>query len=223
LLGWGADYPHVTNFLDYHFGEGNNQFGTPYPEIFNLLVEGGQIADPAAAESVYVQANNAIKELVPMVPVAHGGNATAYLAAVQNPQASPLTEERFALTDSGKDTLVFMQNAEPISLFCADETDGESLRGCTQMIEGMYTYSINGVDAEPALATSCDANADLTVYTCHLRQGVKFHDGTSFDANDVVATFTMGLDASSPLHVGDTEAWDYYTTLWGALMNVPPG
>ncbi len=20
LLGWGADYPHITNFLDYHFG-----------------------------------------------------------------------------------------------------------------------------------------------------------------------------------------------------------
>ena len=157
-----------------------------------------------------------------MVPVAHGGNAAGYLAAVQNPQASPLTEERFALSDSGKDALVFMQNAEPISLFCADETDGESLRGCTQMIEGLYAYTINGTGTEPALATSCDANADLTVYTCHLRQGVKFHDGTSFDANDVVATFTMGLDASSPLHVGNTNSWEYYTNLWG-LMNVPPG
>ena len=20
LLGWGADYPHITNFTDYHFG-----------------------------------------------------------------------------------------------------------------------------------------------------------------------------------------------------------
>lgn len=222
LLGWGADYPHITNFLDFHFGEGNPQFGTPFPEIFDLLVQGGQIADPAAAESVYVQANNAIRELVPMVPVAHGGSAAAYLAAVKNPQASPLTEERFALSDSGKDTFVFMQGAEPISVFCADETDGESLRACTQMMEGMYSYTINDTATEPALATSCDANADLTVYTCHLRQGVKFHDGTSLDANDVVATFTMGLDASSPLHVGNTNAWEYYTNLWG-LMNVPPG
>jgi ABC-type transport system substrate-binding protein len=222
LLGWGADYPHITDFLDYHFAEANVQFGTPFPEIFNLLVQGSQIADPAAAESVYVQANNAIRELVPMVPVAHGGSAAAYLAAVKDPQASPLTEERFALSDSGKDTFVFMQGAEPISLFCADETDGESLRGCTQMIEGLYAYAINGTATEPALATSCDANADLTVYTCHLRQGVKFHDGTSLDANDVVATFTMGLDASSPLHQGNTASWDYYANLWG-LMNVPPG
>jgi len=29
----------------------------------------------------------------------------------------------------------------------------------------------------------------------------------------------MGLDASSPLHVGNTNAWEYYSYLWG-LMNV---
>ncbi|MFQ5972949.1 MAG: ABC transporter substrate-binding protein, partial [Alphaproteobacteria bacterium] len=27
LLGWGADYPHVTNFLDFHFSAQNPQFG----------------------------------------------------------------------------------------------------------------------------------------------------------------------------------------------------
>ena len=42
----------------------------------------------------------------------------------------------------------------------------------------------------------------------------------TFDANDVVATFTMGLDASSPFHVGNTNLWEYYDYLWG-LMNKP--
>jgi len=59
-------------------------------------------------------------------------------------------------------------------------------------------------------------------WTCHLRQGVTFHDGSPFDANDVVATFTMGIDASSPLHQGNTNQWEYYGYLWG-LINVPPG
>ena len=27
LLGWGADYPHVTNFLDFHFSASNPQYG----------------------------------------------------------------------------------------------------------------------------------------------------------------------------------------------------
>ena len=34
LLGWGADYPDVTNFLDYHFGAGSSeQFGDKYDDI----------------------------------------------------------------------------------------------------------------------------------------------------------------------------------------------
>lgn len=221
FLGWGADYPHITNFLDYHFGSANPQFGTPFPEIYENLEKGAQIADAKEAESYYVAANNAIRELVPMVVVAHGGSGTAYRADVTVPQASPLTNEQFAVSDpGGRDVFVFMQNAEPISLFCADETDGESLRACDQVMEALYGYEVNGTAVVPMLAESCTPNEDLTVWTCKLRQGVKFHDGTSFDANDVVTTFTMGLDASSPLHKGNTGVFEYYGYLWG-LMNEP--
>jgi ABC-type transport system substrate-binding protein len=222
LLGWGADYPHVTNFLDYHFGSAQMQFGDPYPEIYELLDQGRSIADVDEAAAIYEQANNAIKETVPMVPIAHGGSGTAYLATVENPQASPLTSELFAASGPGDDgdQFVFMQNAEPISLFCADETDGESLRGCEQVMEALYGYEINGTDAVPHLAEVCEPNEDLSLWTCTLRQGVTFHDGSTFDANDVVASYSLGLDASNPLHVGNTGAFEYYGTIWG-LMNVP--
>jgi ABC-type transport system substrate-binding protein len=73
---------------------------------------------------------------------------------------------------------------------------------------------------EPLLAEICEPSADLLTWTCTLRQGIKFHDGTTFDANDVVTTFTMGLDASSPLHVGNTNLWDYWENAWG-VMNKP--
>ncbi len=221
LLGWGAAYPDQTNFLDYHFGKSTTQFGPIDPSIYEPLIAGGQIGIPADAEKYYVEANNAIRELVPMVPIAHGGSAAAYLADVINPQASPLTSELFAATDpAGRDTFTFMQGAEPISMFCADETDGESLRACEQVMQSLYSYKINGTDVEPALAESCVPSADLLTWTCTLRQGVKFHDGTTFDANDVVATFTMGLDVSSPLHKGNTNLWEYYDYLWG-MMNKP--
>ncbi|MBA4379276.1 MAG: peptide ABC transporter substrate-binding protein, partial [Anaerolinea sp.] len=101
LLGWGADYPHVTNFLDYHFGKDTQQFGAIAPAIYEPIIAGGQIADPAEAEPVYAQANNAIRELVPMVPIAHGGSAVAYRVDMVNPQASPLTSEMFAASDPG--------------------------------------------------------------------------------------------------------------------------
>jgi ABC-type transport system substrate-binding protein len=223
FLGWGADYPHITNFLDYHFGGSGQQFGKPFPEIYEKLVEGAQIADPAKAEPIYVAANNAIKDLVPMIPVAHGGSGTAYRADVTDPQASPLTNEQFAFSAPGdRDTFVWMQNAEPISLFCADETDGESLRGCDQVMEALYGYEINGTATEPILAESCEPSEDLKVWTCTLKKGVKFHDGSDFDAKDVVATFNMGLNIASPTHAGNSGTWDYYDYLWG-LMKKPGG
>ncbi len=221
LLGWGADYPHVTNFLDYHFGAESKQFGTTSPTITDLLVKGAQIGVPAEAEPTYVEANNAVKEFVPMIPVAHGGSGTAYRADVTIPQASPLTNEQFAFSAPGdRDTFVWMQNAEPISLFCADESDGESLRGCDQVMEALYGFEINGTATEPILAESCDPNEDSTVWTCTLKQGIKFHDGSDFDAKDVVATFNMGVNIASPTHVGNSNVWDYYQLLWG-LMKKP--
>lgn len=223
LLGWGADYPHITNFLDYHFGKSQAQFGTPYPEIYENLVKGAALADPAEAEQYYVAANNAIKELVPMVPIAHGGSGVAYRADVTGAHAAPLTNENMSVMTAGdRDTFVWMQGAEPISLYCGDETDGESLRACEQVTESLLSYEVGGTAINPGLATSCDANAELTVWTCHLREGVKFHDGSDLDSGDVVASWMVEWDAANPLHIGNTGSFEYFSTLWGSLLNVPP-
>ncbi|PKN86798.1 MAG: peptide ABC transporter substrate-binding protein [Chloroflexi bacterium HGW-Chloroflexi-8] len=220
LLGWNADYPHITNFLDYHFTASNPQFGNPFPEVYEKLAEAAQIADPAVATPLYVEANNAIKELVPMVPIAHGGSATAFKAEVTGAHASPLGNEYMAVMDpAGRDTLVWMQNAEPISLYCNDETDGESLRPCEQILESLLSYQVGGTVVEPGLATSCDPNDDLTVWTCHLQSGVKFHDGSTLDANDVVQSWVVAWDAANPLHIGNTGAFEYFTYLFGNLLN----
>ncbi len=222
LLGWGADYPDATNFLDFHFGAGaSQQFGEKFPDITDALAQGAALADDTLRQPFYEAANNAIKQHVPMVPVAHGGSAVAYLAAVGNPHVSPLGNETFYVMDPGKDTFVWMQNAEPISLYCGDETDGESLRACEQVTEPLLAYEIGGTAVEPALATSCDANADLTVWTCTLREGVKFHDGSDLDANDVVMSWGIQWDAASPYHVGNTGAFTYFSALWGGFINAP--
>lgn len=220
LLGWGADYPHVTNFLDFHFGEANPQFGNPFPEIYEVLVEASQIGDPDEAEPLYVEANNAIRELVPMVPIAHGASASAALATVENAHFRPFGAPLFARVDPGKDTFVFMQNAEPISLFCQDETDGESLAPCQQVVETLLAYAIDSGEIVPELATDCTPNDDSTVWTCDLRQGVTFHDGTTFDANDVVVSWAAGIDAANENHIGNTGAFEYYSYLFDSLMNL---
>jgi peptide/nickel transport system substrate-binding protein len=219
LLGWGADYPHVTNFLDFHFGQANPQFGDPHPEIYQLLLEASQIADEDEAAPIYAQANNAIRELVPMVPIAHGAAAAAALGSLDNAHHPPFGSPFFEVMDPGKDTLVFMQNAEPISLYCADETDGESLSACEQVVEPLLRYEMDSGETRPALATGCEPNDDLTIWVCNLRPGVLFHDGSTFDANDVVASWAAGIDAANPNHTGNTGTFDYYDYLWDSLMN----
>jgi ABC-type transport system substrate-binding protein len=223
LLGWGADYPHVTNFLDFHFGRNNTQFGTPFPEIYEPLEEAAQIADPAESAPLYEEANNQIKALVPLVPIAHGASADAARADLAGAYVPPFGATRFAELDpGGRDVLVYMQNNEPISLYCADETDGESLRPCQQVVETLLQYGKDSGETEPLLATGCEANEDNTVWTCTLREGVTFHDGSTLDANDVVASWAAGIDAANPYHTGNTGGFDYYSYLWDGLINAEP-
>ena len=47
---------------------------------------------------------------------------------------------------------------------------------------------------KPELATSWEANDDLSSYTFQLRRGVKFHHGKEFKAEDVLFTFERLLD-----------------------------
>ncbi len=223
LLGWGADYPDVTNFLDFHFGAGaSKQFGDKWDDITSALQAGGAGTSDDAREPSYVAANNAIKAHIPMIPVAHGGSATAFRADVTGAHASPLGNEYFAVMDpGGRDTFVWVQNGEPAGLYCADETDGEALRVCEQMMEALYAYEVAGTAAQPALAEVCEPNAELTVWTCTLREGVKFHDGADLDANDVVLSYAVQWDAANPLHKGRDNSFTYFPGRFGGFLNPP--
>jgi peptide/nickel transport system substrate-binding protein len=225
LFGWSADFPDVVNFLDAHFSAAAyDQFGTAFDDITDNLAKGGQLADPEERAPFYEAANNAIKQHVPMIPVVHGGSAVAYKATVEGAHSSPLSNEIFAVMGvPNQDTFVFMQNAEPISLYCADETDGESLRACMQVTEALLSYEVGGTATETGgLAESYESNGDLTEWTFHLRQGVKFHDGSTFDANDVVLSYAVQWDAAHPLHKGNTGAFEYWTYLFGTFLHAPP-
>jgi ABC-type transport system substrate-binding protein len=222
ILGWGADFPDQTNFLDYHFGAGaSKQFGTKFDDLTAILKQAASTAGDEARKPLYEQANNLIKQHVPMIPISHGASAVAFQANVTGAHSSPLGNEKFAGMSNGKDTFVWMQNGEPPSLYCADETDGEAFRACEQVTEALLAYEIGGTAVIPSLAESYEANADLTEWTFHLRPGVKFHDGSTFDAMDVIMSLAIQWDAHHALHTGNTGAFTYFSALFGAYLNAP--
>jgi peptide/nickel transport system substrate-binding protein len=92
LYGWEAGYPTIKNALDYHFSRNQRQFGSPYPNIYGPLEQGAPLADPVQSKKFYSEANNAIRAEVPLIPIVHGGSATAYKADVRGAQASPADE-----------------------------------------------------------------------------------------------------------------------------------
>lgn len=227
LLGWGADYPDVSNFLDTHFGDqASLQFGNKFSDILDVLRAAAAKDNPLARRPDYEAANNALRQHAPFVPLAHGGwisphsRAVAYQAAVQGGHASPFSLEDFsALSITGVDTFTWMQEYAPLTLYCADETDIEALRICAQVTEPLYRFVAGGIDPQPALAEYCVPEAGKTVWTCSLRQGVLFHNGSTLDANDVVFSLWVQWDAAHPLHNGRNDIFAYWKSYWGAFLN----
>ena len=66
LYGWGADYPDITNFLDFHFGSGSGpKFGGPFDDIAAALTTGASSPADADRQAAYTEANNLIKAARP--------------------------------------------------------------------------------------------------------------------------------------------------------------
>jgi ABC-type transport system substrate-binding protein len=222
MLGWGADYPDPTNFYDFHFTGASDNFGQVFPDLVDAIRAAAKVADPAERTKLYAKVAELTKQHVPMIPIAHGTNAIAYKATVQNPEASPLADEQFwRVSVPGQDQFSWIQNGEPISLYCADETDGETLRPCYHIFDTLYWYKPGTTELVPTAAESYKANADLTEWTFTLRKNVKFSDGTAMDANDVVQTFLVQWDAKNPMHKGNTGVFEYFSGYFAKQLNAP--
>jgi ABC-type transport system substrate-binding protein len=87
-------------------------------------------------------------------------------------------------------TLVFGRGGDSVGLDPAYETDGNSFMVCDNVFEALVAYADESTALEPGLAKSWEISPDGKTYTFHLQKGVKFHDGTPFNANAVV--FSIG-------------------------------
>jgi peptide/nickel transport system substrate-binding protein len=86
-------------------------------------------------------------------------------------------------------TFVFAASSDPVMLDPAFASDGETFRVARQIFEGLVGTKPGTADPAPLLAESWTDSPDGLSYTFTLKEGVKFHDGTDFNAEAVCANF----------------------------------
>ena len=111
-------------------------------------------------------------------------------AAACSPDGSPRPD----------DVLVIGQTAEPKSLDPHVTTALNDFRILVNIYEGLVRFRDGTLEPEPALARDWEISDDGRRYTFYLRRGVKFHDGTPFDAEAVRFNFERMLDEDHPYH-----------------------
>ena len=115
-------------------------------------------------------------------------SAQTEASAPEQTQAAAEALEEFGEIPADVDTeqiITYAQGADPRGLDPALIDDGESSKPICQMYEGLLKYGDNNTEVEPCLAESWEVSGDGLTYTFELRQGVKFHDGTDFNAEAV--------------------------------------
>lgn len=72
---------------------------------------------------------------------------------------------------------------------------------CKELNDGLIRYDPNTLEIKPAIAESWDYSEDKKVITFHIRKDVKFHDGTSLKAQDIIDVWNRlaAKDTLSPL------------------------
>jgi len=96
-------------------------------------------------------------------------------------------------------------------------TDGETFRVTRQMFQGLLGIEPGSAEVVPELATEWESNEDGTEWTFQLRDDVKFHDGTDFNAEAVCANFERMFDQNKAGQVA-AEYWGY---VMGGFANDP--
>ncbi|MGQ9598769.1 MAG: ABC transporter substrate-binding protein [Anaerolineae bacterium] len=115
-------------------------------------------------------------------------------------------------------TIIVGLQAEPTSLDSQQISDYNSHRASYNIFDRLLEFKDESTEVEPGLAESWEISADGLVYTLHLRKGVKFHDGTDFNAEAVKFNLERQFDPNHPYH--DTGDFPYAEFTWGMVEKV---
>lgn len=104
-------------------------------------------------------------------------------------------------------TLVVARGSDSNSLDPAEGTSFEAIKLADWIYDGLVRFDGNSHKIVPALAESWTISDDGLLWTFKLRDGVKFHDGTPFNADAVVFSLERQRDKDHPNHCTECRRW----------------
>jgi peptide/nickel transport system substrate-binding protein len=121
----------------------------------------------------------------------------------------------------GGNVFTFGRGADSVSLDPINEADTESSKVCRQIFDTLLDFAPESTDVIPSLATEIPKPEKGGLqYTVKLRDGVKFHDGTEFNADAVVFNFERWRFSDNQYHKGggsQTTNFSYYPAMFNGF------
>ncbi|MGQ4647060.1 ABC transporter substrate-binding protein [Lyngbya aestuarii] len=111
--------------------------------------------------------------------------------------------------------LVYGSVGQPVNLEPGNITDGNSIIVQRQIYNYLVDFKPGTTDLQPSLAKEWTASEDGKTWTFKLQEGVKFHDGTDFNAEAVKFNIERWWDPQSEF--GYRDAGKIYE-IWGQLF-----
>lgn len=217
LLGWTADVVDPDNFLYVLLGKdninGTNVSRYANPKINTAFHKAQKMVFEKRRDRLYRKVLAVLADEVPMVPLVHSDQLMAYRSNVKGFHLHQTGTKTFKDVEAGTKTLVFARGGDSAKLDPARIDDGESVVIVRQVYEPLVKYDQGSTKIVPCLATKWEANAAKTEWTFELRQGVKFHDGTPFNADAVIFNFDRIINEKNPHHPVDVQNKNLYSAI----------
>ena len=174
LLGARPRVPDVSAVLGPRFGAGASaEFGDLSEDLVASLQAGASTVDPAARTAAYTAANNEIRSLVPMVPIAHPAETIAARADVDRRArlaARPRGRSRRSCRATGPSSCGWTGPNRPACTAPTRRPPQRCARACSSASRSCRTGR-ERPRSGPGLATGCAPDETLAMWTCTLRAG----------------------------------------------------